>query len=211
MGLVDRGSPDPTSDSIDPLHFLISDAIDVVSNTGHLRRGSSAKPSDDKRLFDELTERALQAVCKTNLEQPFVLKKLKAPKDGEAHTWTRTDNDGSTFMREPASESDKPSEVACLARPKWYHGQTATLDELTNNLNNTASYLKKRSEGISTHLSPRSIQLAEATASVLGILEELKPNAASKEQWKAMRKWKGKVPAWKPEESSDGSQMIEDA
>jgi len=39
VGLVDRESPAPANDSIDPLHFLISDAIDVVRKTWYLRGG----------------------------------------------------------------------------------------------------------------------------------------------------------------------------
>jgi hypothetical protein len=203
VGLVDRGNPAPTDDSIDPLHFMIADALDVVSNTWHLRGGPGLLPPQDHCRFDELTEQTLQAVCKRNLERPFVLKHLRLPTDEEAHTWTKSDNDGTIFMRQAASVKEKPSEVASLAKNKWCRGRTATLSELTNHLDNTASYLERQSEGSPPDLSIRSNQSAKATASVLPIIRELKPNAVPTKQWTAMEKWNNEIPVWKPEQSKD--------
>jgi len=167
VGLVDRESPAPTNDSIDPLHFLISDAIDVVRKTWYLRGGPGIGTAAYQSRLDELTEQTLRAVCTKNLERPFVLKKVKAPEHGTADAWIEIDNNGSTSMKQSASVWAEPFEVAILARPEWYRGQTANLKELTDHLDDTASYLEHQSKGTLPDLSKRSIQSAKATASVL--------------------------------------------
>jgi len=205
VGLVDRGNPAPIDDSIDPLQFMIADALDVVSNTWHLRGGPGIHAPADQRLFDELTEQTLQAVCERNVERPFVLKKLETLEAGEAHAWTRTDNDGTTFMKQAASSEEKPSKVASLAKYRWRRGRTATLEELQDHLDNTASYLEHQSKGTLPDLSKRSIQSAKATASVLTIIRDLKPNAVPPRQWTAMEESNNRISALKSMQSVEDS------
>jgi len=100
----------------------------------------------------------------------------------------------------------EPFEVAILAKPEWYRGQTANLKELTNHLDDTASYLEHQSKGTLPDLSKRSIQSAKATASVLTIIRALKPNAVSDtRQWTAMEESNNRISALKSVQSVEAS------
>jgi hypothetical protein len=191
---------------------VISDALDAVTKAWRLRDSTIDTPKDDVR-FAELTRQTLSAVCSRS-GIPFRLRELPPNSESKAGTTMLTDHDLTAISRqvkdELLSKVDALAEseisrqvkdellpkVDALAESDWSLKGTIDLQKLKGNLQHAASYLEARSLEELVEYDLRSVQCAQATAAVMELIRELKPNALTTKQWEAMKERRDDMPAW---------------
>jgi len=197
---------------IDHISPVISDAHDAVTKAWRLRNPRiNARPldhehkHDDDARFAELTRQTLQAVCARS-GIAFRLHELPRNVESKAHTTMSIDQDVTKISRQSTPTSS--TKVDLLAKSDWSLKGTIDLPKLTSNLDHAASCLEAGSQGEPVAYGRRSLECAQATAAVLELICELKPNAIPRKQWGAMKKWKDVMSARSLEQLSDHSQVV---